>query len=75
MPRRYVILVIPSVEKLILRNRCKVGSWIVSVGVKSHYCLLTASSIGIETAAFPGQSEEEIDRLLHIVFISLAHNF
>ena len=28
---------------------------------KSHYCL------GVESAGFPGQREEEIDRLLHMV--------
>ena len=30
---------------------------------------IRANVIGIETAGFPGQSDEEIDRLLHMVVV------
>ena len=42
--------------------------------LRSVILLLTLSLSGVETAAFPGQSQEEIDRLLHIVGVSLAHD-
>ena len=34
--------------------------------------ILLGSSIGVESAAFPGQSQEEIDRLLHMVRLEIA---
>jgi NADH:ubiquinone reductase (non-electrogenic) len=47
-------------------SRCKGSSWTVSYFQASRK-LISDSRTGIETAAFPGQSSEEIDRLLHMV--------
>ena len=48
--------------------RCKVVSWTVSAP-KAIFQNLDGliTVIGIESAAFPGQSSDEIDRLLHMV--------
>ena len=35
------------------------------------YYFLIEINTGVETAAFPGQSQEEIDRLLHVVSLTV----
>ena len=48
--------------------RCNGNSWTVSLFTPSSLPLAAYNRfVGVETAAFPGQSEKEIDRLLHLV--------
>ena len=55
-------------------GRCQVDLWIVrfflerdwSEGADIRFVLF----VGVESAAFPGQGQEEIDRLLHMVYLS-----
>jgi hypothetical protein len=52
--------------------RCKNAFWTVRLLI-FHFRLCTAHScfIGVESAAFPGQSDEEKDRLLHMVRLTI----
>ena len=69
MPRKYVPLSRTSIlgENPTLFSSSSVALWIVSYSTEAFgYRDLTTAS-GIESAGFPGQREEEIERLLHMV--------
>ena len=52
-----------------LFSSSSVASWIVRYRTEALGLLTLITASGVESAGFPGQREEEIDRLLHMVRI------
>jgi hypothetical protein len=50
-----------------VRSSSSVASWIVRYSTEALGLPNLTTASGVESAGFPGQREEEIDRLLHMV--------
>lgn len=77
MLKRYLPTPQPAIfNKLNPTSRCSAVSWTVRLSSNSQSP--TSNSFihpGLESAAFPGQSSDEVDRLLHMVKLSLHISF
>jgi hypothetical protein len=60
---------IPALLTHFPKPRCKTAFWIVRLYLSDELYLIS-SALGLETAGFPGQSNKEIERLLHSHVIS-----
>ena len=69
MPRKYVPISRTSMlgENPTMFSSSSVALWIVSYSAEALGYRDLTNALGIESAGFPGQREEEIERLLHMV--------